>query len=273
MRDNLKDFVNANREEFDQREPSADLWNKIRPQVVPQVSESKIRPLWKWASIAAATLLVGTVTFIAFEQSDRQDQQEKVELTNGVNKKDRLRAIAPEVRDLPAESTKPLLSVKTIASHDVKVKRFGKKPAINDLEGKYMVENSKPDYVQMLQDSSSASTRLSGVLALKNVGSLDQKSFGALEHAAVSDQNSNVRIAAIETILNGLSPEARQQKVQDFFVAQSDPTVQMELMQLMAQQDEPTIKATTKDKLNQIVEDPFTLKFVKEQAYAVLLNQ
>ncbi len=54
---------------------------------------------------------------------------------------------------------------------------------------------------------------------------------------------------------------------------QNDPTLQMELMQMMAQQADPTMKATTKEKLNEIVEDPFTLKFVKEQAYAVLLNQ
>jgi hypothetical protein len=129
------------------------------------------------------------------------------------------------------------------------------------------------DYVQMLQDSSSASTRLSAVLAMKDGGSLDRNSMGALEKTAVSDQSSNVRMAAIETILSGLSPEERQQKVQDFFVEQNDPTLQMELMQMMAQQEDPTMKATTKDKLNEIVEDPFTLKFVKEQAYAVLLNQ
>ncbi|WP_312350847.1 hypothetical protein, partial [Sphingobacterium multivorum] len=76
MRDNLKDFVNANREAFDQREPSADLWNKIRPQVVPTVQERKIKPLWKWASIAAAALLVGTATFIAFNQQ-REIEVEK----------------------------------------------------------------------------------------------------------------------------------------------------------------------------------------------------
>ncbi len=82
-----------------------------------------------------------------------------------------------------------------------------------------------------------------------------------------------MRIAAIETILSRLSQEERQQKVQDFFVVQNDPTLQMELMQMMVQQDDSKMKATTKDKLNEIVEDPFTLKFVKEQAYAVLLNQ
>ncbi|MNX91627.1 hypothetical protein D3C86_1237180 [compost metagenome] len=80
-------------------------------------------------------------------------------------------------------------------------------------------------------------------------------------------------MAAIETLLDGMTPEVRQQKVQDFFVAQNDPTLQVELMQMIAQRDEPEIKNSTKDKLNAIVEDPFTLKFVKEQAYAVLLHQ
>lgn len=273
MRDNLKDFVNANREAFDQREPSADLWNKIRPQVVPPVQERKIKPLWKWASIAAAALLVGTATFIAFDQHNGTEVEKRIAEVHPVTveKKDsETNAIDRKIPSVATEVQKTLVPIKAIAGIKSKGKQSRRE---NVLETDHHEIGGGIDYVQMLQDSSSASTRLSAVLALKEGGTLDRNSMGALEKTAVSDQNSNVRMAAIETILNGLSPEVRQQKVQDFFVEQNDPTLQMELMQMMAQQDDPRMKATTKDKLNEIVEDPFTLKFVKEQAYAVLLNQ
>ncbi len=273
MRDNLKDFVNANREAFDQREPSADLWNKIRPQVVPTVQERKIKPYWKWASIAAAALLVGTATFIAFNQQREIEVEKPVAAVHPITvpeKEDNAKAVDAEVMGIHTGSQEASAPVKAIAGIESKRKQLAK---VSVSEAAHREKEEKMDYVQMLQDSSSASTRLSAVLAMKDGGSLDGNSRGALEKTAVSDQSSNVRMAAIETILNGLSPEERQQKVQDFFVEQNDPTLQMELMQMMAQQADPTMKATTKEKLNEIVEDPFTLKFVKEQAYAVLLNQ
>ena len=273
MRDNLKDFVNANREAFDQREPSADLWNKIRPQVVPPVQERKIKPLWKWASIAAATLLIGTATFIAFDQHNGGEVDKRMTEVHPVavsEKNNKAKAIDVEMPDATTEAQEILAPVKVIAGIKSKGKQLAK---VSVMETDHHEMGEGMNYVQMLQDSSSASTRLSAVLAMKDGGKLDRNSMGALEKTAVSDQSSNVRMAAIETILSGLSPEERQQKVQDFFVEQNDPTLQMELMQMMAQQEDPTMKATTKEKLNEIVEDPFTLKFVKEQAYAVLLNQ
>ncbi|WP_343567704.1 hypothetical protein [Sphingobacterium sp.] len=273
MRDNLKDFVNANREAFDQREPSADLWNKIRPQVVPPVQERKIKPLWKWASIAAAALLVGTATFIVFNQQRDIEVEKPVAAVHPITvpeKENNAKAVDAEVMRIHTGSQEASAPVKAIAGIESKGKQLAK-VSVSETAHREMEE--KMDYVQMLQDSSSASTRLSAVLAMKDGGKLDRNSVGALEKTAVSDQSSNVRMAAIETILGGLSPEERQQKVQDFFVEQNDPILQMELMQMMAQQEDPTMKATTKEKLNEIVEDPFTLKFVKEQAYAVLLNQ
>ncbi|HAL52130.1 hypothetical protein [Sphingobacterium multivorum] len=274
MRDNLKDFVNANREAFDQREPSADLWNKIRPQVVPTVQERKIKPLWKWASIAAAALLVWTATFIAFDQHHELAVEKPVVAVHPVTVQKSTGDTNVDhhagLMDIVSDSQKNSARVNAIAGVEGKGKQLAK---VSVSEAAHHEKEGRMDYVQMLQDSSSASTRLSAVLAMKDGGKLDRNSVGALEKTAVSDQSSNVRMAAIETILSGLSPEERQQKVQDFFVEQNDPTLQMELMQMMAQQEDPTMKATTKEKLNEIVEDPFTLKFVKEQAYAVLLNQ
>lgn len=274
MRDNLKDFVNANRESFDRREPSADLWNKIRPQVVPPVQERKIKPLWKWASMAAAILLVGTATFIAFDQHNGAEVEKRIAAvrpyTVRENESDKKADIATVV-SADTDNSPKLTPSMAIAGRQTKRKQSATANVMNTGFNKMQ---EKIDYVEMLRDSSSASARLSAVLALKDEGRLDRNSIGALERTAVSDQSSNVRIAAIETILSsGLSPEERQQKVQDFFVVQNDPTLQMELMQMMVQQDDAKMKATTKDKLNEIVEDPFTLKFVKEQAYAVLLNQ
>ncbi|ULT26617.1 HEAT repeat domain-containing protein [Sphingobacterium sp. E70] len=77
-------------------------------------------------------------------------------------------------------------------------------------------EGLEKDYMQMLQDSVWASTRLAAVLALQKQGNLKKDAAQALEKIAVSDESSNVRMAAIETLLDGMTPEVRQQKVQDF---------------------------------------------------------
>lgn len=273
MRDNLKDFVNTNRDAFDHKEPSADLWNKIRPQVVPPVQEKKIKPLWRWASIAAATLLVGAAAFVIFNQEKKDDHMGRVADLKSVPVQkepvDILRSSQQEVV-VDAGQKEPIRSIQTMTSTQ-KMHR-----AVNKTVQKVTVdkkEGLEKDYMQMLQDSVWASTRLAAVLALQKQGNLKKDAAQALEKIAVSDESSNVRMAAIETLLDGMTPEVRQQKVQDFFVAQNDPTLQVELMQMIAQRDEPEIKNSTKDKLNAIVEDPFTLKFVKEQAYAVLLHQ
>lgn len=274
MRDNLKDFVNANRDAFDRKEPSADLWNKIRPQVVPQVEEKKIKPLWRWASIAAATLLVGTAAFVIFNQEKKDDRMDKVAVlkSSPVQQKEPEEIMRPSQREIVAEAEQKesIRSIQTMTSKQkthLVANRTAQKIAVE------REEEHEKDYMQMLQDSVRASTRLAAVLALQKQGNLKKDETRALEKIAVSDESSNVRMAAIETLLDGMTPEVRQQKVQDFFVAQNDPTLQVELMQMIAQRDEPEMKNSTKDKLNAIVEDPFTLKFVKEQAYAVLLQQ
>jgi len=274
MRDNLKDFVNANRDAFDQKEPSADLWNKIKPQVVPQVQEKKIKPLWRWASIAAAILLVGTATLLVFNQNGGSDHTAKVTNIKPVTVQKE-----PEVMEkstqreasVKVEKEKPIRTIQTMIANQ-EIIRVAKTEVPKAIKNKNLKEK-KQDYIEMLQDSIRASTRLAAVLGLQKQGSLNEDATLALEKIAVSDESSNVRMAAIETLLDRMTPEARQQKVQDFFVAQNDPTLQVELMQMIGQKDELEMKNSTKDKLNAIVEDPFTLKFVKEQAYAVLLHQ
>lgn len=274
MRDNLKDFVNANRDAFDRKEPSADLWNKIRPQVVPQVEEKKIKPLWRWASIAAATLLVGAAAFVIFNQEKKDDRMDRVAVlkSSPVQQKEAEEILRPSQQEIVAEAEQKE-SIRSIQTMTRKQKTH---LVANRTAQKIAVEKEQEhekDYMQMLQDSVWASTRLAAVLALQKQGNLKKDETQALEKIAVSDESSNVRMAAIETLLDGMTPEVRQQKVQDFFVAQNDPTLQVELMQMIAQRDEAEMKNSTKDKLNAIVEDPFTLKFVKEQAYAVLLQQ
>lgn len=274
MRDNLKDFVNANRDAFDQKEPSADLWNKIKPQVVPQVQEKKIIPLWRWASIAAAILLMGTATLLVFNQNGGSDHTAKVANIKPVTVQKETEVMEKSTQreaSVKVEKEKPIRTIQTTIANQ-EINRVAKTEVPKAVKDKNLKEK-KQDYIEMLQDSIRASTRLAAVLGLQKQGSLNEDATLALEKTAVSDESSNVRMAAIETLLDGMTPEARQQKVQDFFVAQNDPTLQVELMQMIEQRDELEMKNSTKDKLNAIVEDPFTMKFVKEQAYAVLLHQ
>jgi len=93
-----------------------------------------------------------------------------------------------------------------------------------------------------------------------------------LKHTINHDPNNNVRSTAIGLLLGSLPVEERAQAIQEVFVLQEDPSIQLELMMAMASQDTIQISNTTAERLMAITENPLAFDFVKEQAYAVLLK-
>ncbi|NNE30499.1 MAG: hypothetical protein HKN16_12745 [Saprospiraceae bacterium] len=71
MNDRLEKFISENREAFDDKMPSRELWDKIESQL-PR--EAKVRKFnWRSLSIAATfLLLVGLVGFFAFQSGKQQ---------------------------------------------------------------------------------------------------------------------------------------------------------------------------------------------------------
>ena len=71
MNNNLKKFIRDNRNEFDDKVPSAGVWENIEASLSPGKKKKKsiIRPLYKWTMAAAAVLIFSAgVYFVLFEK-------------------------------------------------------------------------------------------------------------------------------------------------------------------------------------------------------------
>ncbi|UIR56534.1 hypothetical protein LZQ00_01630 [Sphingobacterium sp. SRCM116780] len=265
MQDKLKEFVKANREGFDHREPSAALWEKIRPQVIPQ--KEKIKPslhIWKWASAAAVFLMIGIGGYF-WSQTVNTNQQVKM-ATKVQPTTVETREIKPTVKDATQVAQ---ITISRYNLQGKKKKNLRETPANLFADKKSELNH----YFALLQDTLSASKRLEAVLAFKNLPDLGNNEMNALEETVITDPNSNVRMAALDVVLSRVDKPKKQDKIEELFVKQDDPSLQVEMLQWLARGESGDVSESTKKKLNEILEDPFALKLVKDQAYAVLLNQ
>lgn len=71
MSNELKKFIEDNRAEFDDKIPSAKVWENIEASFSPEKQKrSVIRPLYKWSMAAAAVLVLSTgVYFMLFNKN------------------------------------------------------------------------------------------------------------------------------------------------------------------------------------------------------------
>lgn len=128
---------------------------------------------------------------------------------------------------------------------------------------------TKQMLMAMLENQQSASQRVLGAtVAYHEVENADEQIINALVDAMNEDQNTNVRLAALEA----LGKFHRQPAVRAALIAslktQKDPVVQIALIRLMVEMKERSI---TKD-LERISADEEILPAVKDEAQAGLLR-
>lgn len=79
MSNRLEDFVNSNRDAFDNEAPTDQVWNSIQgrlnPGLATQPAAKVVRLGWiKWAAAAAVILVTGTILFIRNEGKNPRKQ-------------------------------------------------------------------------------------------------------------------------------------------------------------------------------------------------------
>lgn len=131
------------------------------------------------------------------------------------------------------------------------------------------IASTKKMMMAMLDNQHSASQRLMGAtVAYEDVKHLDDDVVVALIRAMNEDENSNVRIAALEALgkFNTL-PHVRKALIASLST-QKDPLVQIALIRLMVEMKAQGIKS----ELERITTDEETLPAVKDEAHAGLLK-
>jgi len=78
MSKRLEDFVKTNREEFDEMEPSADLWSRIEKELPAQYQEPKKREIKTFSlgfvmRVAATVIVVMGIGFAAYLRSTKKE--------------------------------------------------------------------------------------------------------------------------------------------------------------------------------------------------------
>lgn len=130
------------------------------------------------------------------------------------------------------------------------------------------LKETKQMMMSMLDNELSPSQRILGVNVALKIDKTDDEIIRALVKAMNDDPNTNVRLAALDALSTFSNEPAIRKELVTSLSRQTDPVVQIALIQLMVRMKE---KSVVKD-LQQIVDDTETMKAVKDEAYSGILK-
>lgn len=261
MNDLIKEFVEQNREAFDELEaPAFNLERfKTRLNLVP---ERKSKKLWlskstKWLVAASVLIALGT-TFLVLRENDTPPstdnlvqkikmQPDKIATDKDFVEKTKVVQVKSDKRLAHAHATKKLR------------KKFEQIP----------LSSVPMELYAELSDSSSSSVRLSAILDIAKSDQMSNDLLNRLAETLNHDENSNVRLAAL-SVLEKYSYDAYASALLVRSLnTQSDPMVQLGLVTILGKMKNLNIN----DKLYALASDPNTFDAVKDEAYSILLKE
>jgi len=279
MKDSLKKYIQDHREEFDTLEVPEDTFDKIMLRLnETAVSEEKIVPLFSWKkwSVAASVAIIFSIGLYAFWN---QKEGEKTRIT--VHKK--LKEDGSTVDILNQKNDLETVKIKTViqqntgkaftknnANHSQKIVKTKSLAQNNNLENENNFDELKA--LELINNQHSASSRLRGIDLLKSFSASDEKIINILSEKALSDENTNVRLAAVEALSVHIENTEISKNIRQIFLNQDDPIVQKELIAILTEKNPSQLNREVNAKLKELTLDPTTAVFVKDEAYAVLMR-
>lgn len=266
MNDQLKKYIEDNREGFDHLEPAEDIFLRIRAELKPAPQPKKgLMQLWinhKWMA-AASILVVMSITYLLVTNTAKDRQLDNLKITNKKH---------PKV-DQPTMIAKTGIKTNKTVKNPIMVDH-AKVASTPTSKKRQQYKHTEQQFnmaaiYRKLTDSSSASTRLAAVLQLQRSQLINNDLIDRLAKTLNHDSNSNVRLAVIGL----MGRYAQDSYVSNACVRslsnQKDPLVQLELINLLSRTNDTKLD----EKLFALANDPNTFAMVKDQAYLVLLNQ
>lgn len=104
MNSELEKFINKNRAQFDDADPSADLWNKVEKKL-PRKKTAKlfsIKEMYKWVAAAAVVCITLTSIYFLYIRKDKVEivkNEKPINNNKAVTPADDLAGITPEYAD------------------------------------------------------------------------------------------------------------------------------------------------------------------------------
>lgn len=280
MKDTLKEYIKNHREEFDTLEVPDETFDKIMFRLDEQnVSDKKITPLFTWKTwVAAASVAVifsmGLYTFWNQKESEKTI----------VKAQGKIKTEDEDLVDILKQKNVSETAKIETAKQEIKSESFVSNNLVSSKklnETKILVQNNnaenendfdKTKALELLDNQYSASSRLQGIALLKDFSVSDKQVIEVLSQKALSDENTNVRLAAVETLSVHLQNPDVGKNMRQIFLQQDDAMVQKELISILANHNSSELNTEVNAKLRELTSNPTTAAFVKDEAYAVLMK-
>ncbi|HNP76310.1 MAG: HEAT repeat domain-containing protein [Cyclobacteriaceae bacterium] len=130
------------------------------------------------------------------------------------------------------------------------------------------VEATKQMMFAMLDNQQSASQRMLGTTVAMNLNKPDDEIVHALVKRMNDDPNTNVRLAALDALIQFHEDPAVRHQLIESLSTQKDPAVQISLIQFLVRLKEKEVV----NQLQHIVDDNRTIKAVKDEALSGILK-
>jgi len=281
MKDSLKKYIQDHREEFDTLEVPEETFDKIMSRLNESGnSVEKTIPLFSLKKLTAAASVaiifsIGSYTLLNQKESEKpvfviqeKTQKEDEDFVDILNQKNELEVAIIETTK--QESTSKVFA-KNNSNHSKRIAETKSLVQNNNSENKDDdFENAKA--IELMANQYSASSRLEGISLIKNFSPSDEKLISILSEKALSDENTNVRLAAVEALSEHIENPAISKNIRQVFLRQDDPVVQKELIAILAEKRSSKLNREVSAKLTELTLDPTTAVFVKDEAYAVLMK-
>lgn len=279
MKDSLKKYIQDHREEFDTLEVPEDTFDKIMLRLnEAAVSEEKIVPLFSWKkwSAAASVAIIFSVGLYAF-WNQKEGERTRIAVHKKLKEDESKVDVLNQKNDLETVKIETVIQqntgkafTKNNANHSQKIVETKSLAQNDDLEGESNFDELKA--LELINDQHSASSRLRGIDLLKSFSASDEKIINILSEKALSDENTNVRLAAVEALSVHIENTEVSKNIRQIFLNQDDPIVQKELIAILTEKDPSQLNREVNARLKELTVDPTTAVFVKDEAYAVLMR-
>lgn len=279
MKDQLKKYIQDHREEFDMLEVPEETFDKIMSRLnEPAVSVEKTISLFSWKKWTAAASIavifsIGSYTLWNQKESERtriavhEKLKENGSTVDVLNQKNDLETVKIDTviqqntgkafTKNNSDNLQKIVETKNLAQND-------------NLESESNFDELKA--LELINNQHSASSRLRGIDLLKSFSASDEKIINILSEKALSDENTNVRLAAVEALSVHIENTEVSKNIRQIFLNQDDPIVQKELIAILTEKNPSQLNREVNAKLKELTLDPTTAVFVKDEAYAVLMR-
>ena len=280
MKDSLKKYIQDHREEFDTLEVPEDTFDKIMLRLnEPVISEEKTIPLFswkKWTAAASVAIIFSIGSYTLWNQKENekpvivtqeQKQKKDEDLVDVLNQKEGLETAV--IKTTKQENTSDVY-VKNNSSHSKNIIETKSLAQNDNIESESNFDELNA--LELINNQHSASSRLRGINLLKSFSASDEKIINILSEKALSDENTNVRLAAVEALSVHIENTEVSKNIRQIFLNQDDPIVQKELIAILTEKNPSQLNREVNAKLKELTLNPTTAVFVKDEAYAVLMR-